>query len=317
MTARVFIDGEAGTTGLEIRERLAMREDIEMISIDPARRKDPMARRELLNAADIVVLCLPDSAAREAVSLIDNSSTRILDASTAHRVSPGWTYCFPEMSPKNRTEVAASSRVANPGCYPTGFIALVRPLVAAGIVPSDWPISVNAVSGYSGGGRSMIAEFEDPRSANHTRANMRAYALGLGHKHVAEMQCHAGLTHPPLFAPSVGRFYRGMMVEVPLALWALPGGPDLGRVRSALCEAFDGEPLVSVATADACEGVSTLDVESLNGSDAMILYVFGAGNQARLVAVLDNLGKGAAGAAVQNLNLMLGAPETKGLRPAT
>lgn len=304
MTATVFIDGEAGTTGLQILGRLKDRTDLALIQLDPARRKDVAARAEALNDADLVILCLPDEAAREAVGLIHNERTRVIDASTAHRTAPGWTYGFPEMAPEQAERIAGSRRVSNPGCYPTGFIALVRPLVAAGVLPPGQPISVNAVSGYSGGGKAMIAEFE----AEEGGAPYRAYANNLGHKHVAEMRQHAGLDHAPIFAPAVGRFAQGMIVEVPLHLWALPAAPGLARVQTILEAAYDGARFVQVASAlEACE-LRALEPESLNGTNRMKLYAFGdaALGQARLTAVLDNLGKGASGAAVQNLNLMLG-----------
>jgi N-acetyl-gamma-glutamyl-phosphate reductase len=312
---KVFIDGEAGTTGLQIRQRLEGRRDLQVMSIDPALRKDASARRDMLNSADAVVLCLPDDAAREAVSLVESNTVRIVDASTAHRVAPGWTYGFPEMTRAQRQAVAASTRVSNPGCYPTGFIALVRPLVQDELLPKTWPVTVNAVSGYSGGGKSMIAEFEDPASDAYTRDNYRIYALGLEHKHVPEMQTHGLLAHRPLFAPAVGRYAQGMIVEVPLQLKALPVAPRIKELHAALSHAYENEPFIEVASLEECAATKTLDPEGLNGTNRMKLFVFGSDDvgQARLVALLDNLGKGASGAAVQNLNLMLGLPEASGL----
>jgi N-acetyl-gamma-glutamyl-phosphate reductase len=315
MVARIFIDGEAGTTGLQIRERLAGRRDIDLVSIDPVRRKDPQARHERLNDTDAVILCLPDEAAREAVALVEDETVRIIDASTAHRTAEGWTYGFPEMATDQRQAIAACRRVANPGCYPTGFIALVRPLVEAGLLPATWPVSVNAVSGYSGGGKVMIAEFEAQASQGRTPQSYRPYGLGMNHKHVAEMQLHGRLTHRPLFAPAVGRFRQGMFLEVPLHLHALPGAPRIGDVHAMLAAAYAHEPFVEVASVEESASLSTLDPEALNGTNRMRLYAFGSDDagQARLVAILDNLGKGAAGAAIQNLNLMLGLPEGAGL----
>jgi len=305
MTTRIFIDGAAGTTGLEIADRLAGRVEFDLITLDGERRKDPSARAEALNAADIAILCLPDDAAREAVALIDNPRTRVIDASSAHRVAPGWTYGFPELV--GRDAVAGAMRVANPGCYPTGFLALVAPLVKDGLLPADWPYTVHAVSGYSGGGKALISRFEsDPAIA------WRGYALGLGHKHLAEMQQLAGLAHAPLFSPAVVAAHRGMVVEVPLPLSAMPGAAPLPDLRDSLARFASGSPLLRMGEATDGELVVRADSAPWDGLE---LFVFGdeAGTQARLIARLDNLGKGASGAAVQSLNLMCGLPETTGL----
>ncbi len=310
MTHTLFIDGEAGTTGLEIRERLEARPDLELLLLGD-RRRDPEARREALNAADAVILCLPDDAAREAVGMVQNPSVKVIDASTAYRVASGWAYGFPEMDAGQRERIAEARFVSNPGCYPTGFIGLLRPLVKAGLVPADWPVTVNAVSGYSGGGKAMIAEFESGEGA----PPYRAYGLSLKHKHVPEMTKHAGLSRPVLFAPAVGAYRQGMLVEVPLHLGALPETPSIERIHGALAEAYDGQRFVEVAEIEETEAVTGLDPEGLNNTNRLRLHVFGdrGGDQARLVALLDNLGKGASGAAVQNLNIMLGLDEAAGL----
>ena len=323
MTATVFIDGEAGTTGLQIRQRLEGRSDLALVSIDPERRKDLDARSEIMNDADAVILCLPDEAAREAVGLVRSNRTRVIDASSAHRVSEGWTYGFPEMDEGQRDAIAGAGRVTNPGCYATGAIALMRPIVERGLVPAAWPLTINAVSGYSGGGKSLIAAFEDPASKDATGDNFRLYAMGIVQKHIDEIQVCSGLDGRPLFVPSVGRFAQGMLVSAPLQLWAMEGKPTLEALHGALAEHYADEHFVELAPLEeslAIGKASSLDPrnpepEALNDTNRMRLFVFGSPEhgQAVLVAQLDNLGKGASGQAVQNLNLMLGLDETAGL----
>ncbi len=306
MSAALFIDGAVGTTGLEIAERVAGRSEFTLIALGEDARKNIAKRREALNAADFVILCLPDDAAREAAGLIDNPRTRVIDASSAHRVDPAWTFGFPEIV--GRDKVAGAARVSNPGCYSTGFIALVAPLVRQGLIPGDWAYTCHAVSGYSGGGKALIARFEgDPGIA------YRDYALALGHKHVPEMQHVAGLAHPPLFAPAVVAAHRGMIVEVPLHLSLMHHAAPVDGLRDLLKDYYRDSAVVHVHE-DAPEEL--LLRGDAPGWDGLDLYVCGSpdGTQARLIAVLDNLGKGASGAAVQNLNLMSGLPETQGLR---
>jgi N-acetyl-gamma-glutamyl-phosphate reductase len=302
----IFIDGEAGTTGLEIRRRVADVAGIEVKSIPPAERKDPVARASLMREVDLVVLCLPDEAAREAVALIDQmgpAGPKVIDASTAHRVAPGWVYGFPEMDPAQTAAVRASRRVTNPGCYPTAAIALIRPLVEAGLLPADYPVTINAVSGYSGGGRSMIEAYQAGRAPS-----FELYGLTFEHKHLPELQEHAKLTRRPIFIPSVGNYRQGMLVSVPLHLDTLPGKPSARDLETALVKHYAGAKLVAVLPGDPDAKEERLEPEALNGTDMLELRVYASRRHphALLVARLDNLGKGASGAAVASMKLMLG-----------
>jgi N-acetyl-gamma-glutamyl-phosphate reductase len=309
MKPKIFIDGEHGTTGLQLMARLAGRHDLEVISIPEAERRNRDLREQRLNEADIAILCLPDDAARESVAMIEASnSTRVIDTSTAHRVHPDWAYGFAEMDRAQRRRIAEARFVANPGCYPTGAIALIRPLVQAGILPPGYPVSVNAVSGYSGGGKQLIAQMENASAPDHIDAPHFLYGLTLAHKHVPEMQAHGLMARPPIFAPSVGRFAQGMIVQVPLHVADLEAGASPARIREALIAHYSGQEIVQVASEEASRGLARLDPTALNGTDRMELHVFAneKTEQVNLVAVLDNLGKGASGAALQNMDIMLG-----------
>ena len=310
MTKSIFIDGAAGTTGLEIADRLADRAEFTLVTLDDDKRKDPTAKREALNDADFVILCLPDDAAKEAVAMTTSSHTRIIDASTAYRIDPDWAYGFAEYRIGQRDRIASARLVSNPGCYPTGFLGLVAPLVAAGLIPADWPYTVNAVSGYSGGGKALIQRLE----GEGADIGFRTYGLDLAHKHVPEMQVHAGLVHAPIFAPAVVRAFRGMIVEVPLPLFAMPKAGNADALRAALAAHYAGSPVVTVHT-EAAPSELLMHADQAP-TDRLDLYVLASpdGSQVRLLAMLDNLGKGASGAAVQNLNIMAGLDETSGLR---
>ena len=305
----IFIDGAAGTTGLEIAERLRDREEFTLVILAEEQRKNLSARREAINDSDFVILCLPDDAAKEAVGLLDNPNTRIIDASSAHRTAPDWVFGFSEFRKGQREKIAGARFVSNPGCYPTGFLGLIAPLITAGLLPNDWPYTVNAVSGYSGGGKALIERF-----ANEPDIGLRSYGLNLAHKHRPEMKHHAGLKHGVIFAPSVVRAYRGMLVEVPLHLGAIGGGITPDQLLAALRDHYTGSAIVTVSSGD---GIDELMLnENDPPTDRLELFVFAneGGYHVRLIARLDNLGKGAAGAAVQNLNIMAGLEETAGLR---
>ena len=307
---KVFIDGQEGTTGLQIHQRLAARSDIELLAIDPEKRKDPEERKKLLNAADLVFLCLPDAAAREAVAMIEDGRTRVIDASTAHRTAEGWVYGFPELLAGQRARIKFAKRVADPGCHASGFLAAAAPLTELGILPKDYPVTCYSLTGYSGGGKKMIAQYE-AEGKETALFSPRIYGTGLKHKHLPEMQAYSGLEHPPVFCPIVDDYYSGMATALMLHNARLAGQPEAEDIREMLARYYEGEALVTVAPFDR-EG-SFQAANALTGTDRMEISVSGHEGQTLIVARFDNLGKGASGAAVQNMNLMLGFRETEGL----
>ena len=313
MTAKIFIDGEVGTTGLQIRERLEGRSDITFLRLPENLRKDADARAQMLNEADIAILCLPDAAAIEAVNLIENKSTRVIDASSAHRVAEGWTYGFAEMTPDQRVAIASTKRISNPGCYPQGYIAMMRPLVDAGIIPANFPATVNAISGYSGGGKGLINQYET--AEDPIKVPYWPYGLTLEHKHVPEMAVYAGLDHAPVFQPAVGNYAQGMIDAIPLNLWALGGNLKLKDLHNCLAKRYEGETFIKIAPLETASKLDAITPERLNGTNSLHIHVHGNDEtgQAILLAVYDNLGKGASGSTVQNLNIMMGIDESTGL----
>jgi len=310
MAPKIFIDGEHGTTGLQIRTRMADRRDVELLSIPEAERRNPAMREDMLNSADIAILCLPDDASKEAVKMVAaNNNVRVIDTSTAFRIHPDWAYGFAEMDSNQGNKIRAARFVANPGCYPTGAIGLIRPLRAAGIIPAGYPVTVNAVSGYTGGGKQMIAQMENPDHPDAISAPHFLYGLSLTHKHVPEMTTHGLLDRAPIFSPSVGRFPQGMIVQVPLYLGDLADGATLESIHAALSAHYAGQDIVQVVPLVESRALPRVNAVELAGKDTMKLFVFGTpgAGQVNLVALLDNLGKGASGAAVQNMDLMLSA----------
>ncbi|MGY5779184.1 N-acetyl-gamma-glutamyl-phosphate reductase [Rhizobium sp. LEGMi135b] len=310
MAPKIFIDGEHGTTGLQIRTRMADRRDVELLSIPEAERRNAAMREDMLNSADIAILCLPDDASKEAVKMVaGNNNVRVIDTSTAFRIHPDWAYGFAEMDSNQGNKIRAARFVANPGCYPTGAIGLIRPLRAAGIIPTSYPVTVNAVSGYTGGGKQMIAQMENPDHPDAITAPHFLYGLPLTHKHVPEMTTHGLLERAPIFSPSVGRFPQGMIVQVPLHLGDLAEGATLESIHAALVDHYIGQDIVQVVSLDESRALPRVNAVELAGKDTMKLFVFGTlgAAQINLVALLDNLGKGASGAAVQNMDLMLSA----------
>ncbi len=315
LSAKVFIDGDVGTTGLQIRSQLEHRTDLQLLRIAEHQRKDPVRRQEALNAADVAILCLPDDAARESTAMVENPKTKIIDTSTAHRISEGWTYGFPEYDARQRQLISISTRVSNPGCYAITSIAILHPLIANGLLPAEWPITINAVSGYSGGGKKLISDFENKNSADYTNSAFYTYGLPLKHKHVPEITKWSGLMHAPIFIPSVGRYRQGMVVQVPLPLWFMTHAPKPEDIHAILADHYAKCMFVSVAPLADSAAMDRLDPEELNGTNMLFLYIFANDQtkQAVIMGVIDNLGKGASGQAVQNMNIMLGLPEETGL----